>query len=222
MDAIGKLGSKIVEEFERGEHVDILTRWMSNYVAELMVDTQKAAGDQQNEVKKQCAAAILELWSYRSKWPDRVRPFKELEPIISTLKGLRPEAKNAFYQQYFWERAEHKVDDDDLKQWLQLAQGTDYTARLLVEYAIEQAVRVSTAKSITWVQEAASAGAASGSDIQLSVELIDWVNETRRDEGRRKKAISDRLSRLRAFLDMAGNMEIALQSELNELSETDT
>jgi hypothetical protein len=195
---------------------------MSNYIAELMIDTQKAAGDQKDEAKKQCAAAILELWSYRSKWPDRVRPFKELEPIISTLDGLRPEAKNAFYQQHFWERAEHKVDDDDLKRWLQLTQGLDYTARLLIEYAIEQAVLISTAKSITWVQEAASAGVASGSDIQLSIQLIEWVTETRKDDDRRKKAVSDRLSRLRAFLDTASDMEKALQSELDELSKADT
>ena len=194
---------------------------MSNYIAELMIDAQKAAGDRKDQSKQQCAAAILELWAHRSKWPDRVRPFKELEPIISTLEGLRPEAKNAFYQQYFWEKAEHKVDDDDLKRWLQLTQGLDYTARLLIEYAIEQAVRISTAKSITWVQEAASGGVASGSDIQLSIELLEWVTKTRNDDEKRKKAVSDRLSRLRAFLDTAGDMEKALQSELDELSKAD-
>jgi hypothetical protein len=192
---------------------------MAIYVAELIIAARQAKAADKRAAQERCSAVILELWEYRSKWPDRARPFKELEPIISTLEGLRPEAKNPFYQQYFWERAEHKVENEQLKKWLQLAQGLDYTARLLVEYAIDKAVRVSIAESISWVKEAVEAEVASGSDVELSAELLTWVSEPGRDLERRKKTVSDRLSRLDAFLEMAGEIGTELRAELEEMSQ---
>jgi hypothetical protein len=193
---------------------------MSHYIAELITIAEEAAKHEKRDAMLRCSVAILELWSHRSKWPDRVRPFNELEPIISTLGSLRPEAKNPFYRQHFWERAEQEVIDDELKNWLQIAHGLDYTARLLIGFAIEQAVRISTAKSISWVKEAAQAQDTSGLDVELSVKLLSWATETRRNDEVRREAITNRLDRLKAFLDMAGEIEKALRSELADLSQS--
>lgn len=216
-DPVADLGNQIVRELGDDRYSDVLTRWMASYIADLITKAEQADESQIKPLRQECTNAIFLLWKHRSSWPDRARPFKELEPLISTLEGLDPDKSVTFYQQQFWQRAENEKTPEELKKWLQIAQGLDHTARILIEQALDAAQRIALAENIQWVTAALKADAAKGSDVELTIELASRLGDTERKKEQHRSMLEDRLERLDSFLDIADALRKDIQSQLTAL-----
>lgn len=213
------LGNKIIRELGDDRHSDVLTRWIASYIADLITKSELADESESERRSEKCADAILLLWEHRSSWPDRVRPFKQLGPIISTLEGLDPDGNVTFYQQQFWQRAENQATPDELKKWLKIAQGVDHTARILIEQALDAAERIAISENIEWVKAALEADAAKGSDVELTIEFVSRLKEPEREKEKLRSRLEARLERVDAFLGIADILREDIQSQLSSLNE---
>ena len=83
-DQVMALGRRLVCELGIEEATDTLGRWMAHYIAELMDVVENCPPEERGGAQRACFKAILELWSHRAEFPNGVRPFRELEPILSS------------------------------------------------------------------------------------------------------------------------------------------
>ena len=149
--------------------------------------------------------------------PNGKRPFENIEPVLRALESLDPENKS---HRYFG-AARHalgasKDETAEARSWIELADGFDYSARILIRYCLSQAAGNAKDKTKEWLAlaEAVDADAFDGPVIRVIIaegELLDEPNKKLRG------AIEDRLGRLEAFRTMASELEQHFRIQLNEL-----
>jgi hypothetical protein len=214
-EAVLKFGEKIVAELGNEDRADTLSRWMAHYVAELIQKSEVAQIEGRDEALAQCAAAILNLWEYRRKFPQGKRPLEDLEPIIRTLETLDPDRPAIrYFDDVILERSETE-EADESQTWLNLAVELDYSARILIRDCLARAAQTAVNKSKEWIALAEAAGADHGIDILLIRALdeeSDPLNETR-------KRIEERIKHLEAFREMAAVGESDLRTQLEQLGQ---
>lgn len=211
-DAVIELGKRLVTQLSIDSH-DILSSWMAHRIAELIKDAEKCADD--SEVTEACSTAILSLWEHRSALPEHLRPLGDLEPVIRTLVALDVEGdEHHFYRPALREAATADVEGD-VKEWLDLAIGLDYSARLLIRYALKNAAEKSVLKAEPWVQLAMEAGATDGAEVLLARFYLD--DDENKESERRKVKLEERLSKLEGFVALASEMIGNLEAELEAL-----
>ena len=137
--AVLELGKKIVAQLDGKD--DLLASWMAHYIAQRIEEAENASAEAKLTAEDVCANAILELWRYRSYLPNHLRPFGELEPIQRTLASLDVDGTDYRYHPTILHEAATADAEDDAKQWLELAIGLDYSARLLIQSALRSALR---------------------------------------------------------------------------------
>lgn len=152
------LGKALVDELGLEPGVDTLSRWLAHYVAEQLAGLESAKGEEKAQAQHRCFETILTLWQHRSSFRNNHRPFKNFEAIFKTLDALNPENRHSFYR--FWnqnDEADNPVSDEDAKQWLNMAIGIDQSARVWINYALNQAVqRALDEKAKEWLDKAIS------------------------------------------------------------------
>src|SRR5260221_8606675 len=94
--AVLELGKRLVAQFE--DKGDLLAAWMAHMIAERIHAAETAAPQDKAAAEEGCAKAILELWHHREALPQRVRPLRELEPVLRTLQSL--DVDHAHYRYY--------------------------------------------------------------------------------------------------------------------------
>ena len=70
---------------------DILGRWMSHHIAELVFRADEAVGDAKQPAQQAAADAIMTLWGKRDGVPWRQKPHRDFERIFAALERLGPE-----------------------------------------------------------------------------------------------------------------------------------
>jgi len=97
-EAIIKLGKTIVEELKLDESVNTLGRWMSHYVAELILQIENIETEDERQLKqKECCELILKLWKDRKQLPGSVHPIRNLEPLLELLDVFQEDKSNFRY-----------------------------------------------------------------------------------------------------------------------------
>ncbi len=201
---------------------DTLGRWMAHYVAELIDKTERATGPEKAAAQARCFTAILELWSHRAEFPRGMRPHRELEPILRVLESLDVATE---YPRYYpsAQPSGNETQSAEVEKWLDLARGLDYSAKLLIRHCLSQAADLATDKSKEWVKLAEAVGANSGVS-EIFIRFISTIEDLD-DEGKvnkgLRKALEDRLQRLRAFRGLSEGLEERLQAELDQYPKED-
>ena len=70
------------------EPYDVLGRWISHHVAELINQAETAPEQQRPEAEVRAREAILQLWEHRAAMPSGARPFESFEYAIAGLARL--------------------------------------------------------------------------------------------------------------------------------------
>ncbi|QYJ75320.1 hypothetical protein [Shewanella sp. FJAT-52076] len=211
-EAVIELGKRLVTQLSIDNH-DILSSWMAHRIAELIKEAEKCADD--SEVAEACSTAILSLWEHRSALPKHLRPLGDLEPVIRTLVALGvSDDEHHFYRPALREAAIADVEGD-VKEWLDVAIGLDYSARLLIRYALKNAAEKSVLKAEPWVQLALEAGANEGAEALLVKFTLD--KEVNSELETKKAYLQERLSRLRGFVALASEAVESIEAELEAL-----
>jgi hypothetical protein len=176
---------------------------MAHYVAERIEAAEKAPAEVKSAAQDDCAKAILELWRHKNSLPSRLRLFRELEPIQRTLAVLDVCSRDHRYYPAVLREAATADADDDAKEWLELAIGLDYSARLLIQFALRSAAHRAASQAAPWVELALKAGADEDAEsaIVKFVREVDGDDEI--DETAPSAALLEKLSRLESYARLA-------------------
>jgi hypothetical protein len=208
--AVLELGRRLAAQLDADD--DLLSSWMAHYVAQLIEAAEKVPVE--DAAQEACAKAIMELWRYRATFPERHRPFAELQPIMRTLASLDPTSGDHRYHAQVLREAEVANADDDAKRLLKFAVGVDFVARVLIGTAIRSAAHRAASAAEPWVELAALAGAEEGVETPI-VEFARGGDETGEADGDlRVAALNDTLSRLDTFVELALALAKDLRAQL--------
>lgn len=208
--AIVELGKRLVKQLKIDSH-DILSSWMAHHIAEQINNVEKHPSEP--EMAEACSQAILSLWRHRSALPEHIRPLSELEPTLRTLSALDVNKEKYHFYQLALREAETAYADDASKEWLELAIGLDYSARLLIGYALRSAAERAASKSESWVKLALEAGESEGVESHL-VRFILYADEEEKEEDIILAALEEKLTKLEGFVALANVLIDDLKAQL--------
>lgn len=192
---------------------------MAHYIAELIVAVESAKGEERAAKLAKCADAILKLWERRHQLPNGKRPFEDLEPILRTLESLDPSDDTPRYFPSPRMAADETVQNGETRKWLELANGVDYSAKILIRYCLTQAAQNALDRSKDWVRLAEAAGLEGGIDLPILRVITDESNLLKESEpnDRARSLLEDRVKRLEGFKVMADNIVSELRRQLKQV-----
>jgi hypothetical protein len=95
-EEIIKLGKKLIKELDLEYSSNILARWMSHYLAELIQYIDNAESEEKRKLlQKECCDIILKIWSNKENLPIR-KPLDDLKPIIEVLQVLKEKKRSKY------------------------------------------------------------------------------------------------------------------------------
>jgi len=219
-DGVLKLGKQLVAELGLDQSADTLGRWMAHYIAELIHSAEIANEKDRDEQRSKCASAILELWNHHTAMPNGKRPFQDYEPILRTLESLDPNSNIPRYFRPAREAAAKQQKNTESATWLDITDGLDYTARLLIRFCLTCAAQDAADKSKEWVALAEAAGTTNDGYLSVirfvsnEVELSDGGTAT----NEKRKEIENRIKRLEDFSNLAKILSDRLQAKLDTIA----
>jgi len=203
-DAVLALGKKLLGELKLGKTTDTLTRWMVHYLAGLIKEVEKKSAKGHAANLEKCFDTILALWRHRHELPNGKRPFETLEPALRAMESL--DASTSDHRYFPFERPAPSDENENkaTREWLALADGLDYSARILIRHCISNAAESAIDKARPWVALAEEVG---GQQVELPLLKIiiaeHDLNETDDPADGQRKLLEDRLGKLRTFIKLA-------------------
>jgi hypothetical protein len=217
-DPVVELGKKLVSQLDLENSVDTLARWMSHHIASLIQEVESASGEERRAKEKECREAILELWKVRHEMPNGRRPLESFEGIFRALASFDPaDSTPRYYRASRPPRNDLGQESDETAQWLELVEGFDYSARVLMRYCLTRAAETAVDKSREWVELAGKLNSTRDDDdlrvLQVIIREADMTKKPNLEEAARK-LMEDRLNRLKGFLRLAGLVSQELEQRL--------
>jgi len=191
---------------------------MAHYIAELIEEAETAKVEERPAKFAKCADAILKLWERRHQLPNGKRPFEDLEPILRALESLDPTDDTPRYFRSPRMAVDETEQNAETRKWLELADGLDYTAKILIHYCLTQAAQTGLDRSKDWVVLAENAGLEEGIDLPVIRIITDESDLTKASEPDdiARKLLEDRINRLDGFKKMADALASDLRRQLKQ------
>lgn len=210
--AVLELGKRLVAQLDADD--DLLSSWMAHDIAQRIEAAEKAPTEAQAAAHDACAKAILELWRHRDAFPRCAGPLEELEPVVRTLASLDVDrTKYRYFPEALREAA--TADTDEItKRWLDLAIGLDYTARLLIQFALRSAAHRAASRAESWIELAQQAGADEGAERGV-VRFVLGDDEGGKANEDQNADLRDKLSRLESLAELATALATDLRTRLD-------
>jgi hypothetical protein len=211
-----ELGRKLVEVIGPDQHRDVLSTWMAHYIAEKMLAAETASGDDRSAKLKECADAIFAVWEHRHSMPNGMRPFEDFEAILRVLQSLDPDEDIPRYSRVARTAAKEDAPEPESAKWLDVADGLDYTARILIRYCLGRASEGALEKAKEWVALAEVAAAERELDLTVLRIVFDEAELAGAPDltDIQRQEAEDRIRRLESFKKMAEAVIEDLRSKL--------
>ena len=147
-----------------------------------------------------------------------MRPFEDLEPTLRALESLDPTDDTPRYFLSPRMAVEETEQNAETRKWLDLADGLDYSAKILIRYCLTQAAQTALDRSKDWVVLAENAGLEEGIDLPVIRIITDESDLTKASEpdDRARKLLEDRINRLDEFKKMADALASDLRRQLKQ------
>jgi hypothetical protein len=209
------LGQKLVHELGLDERVDTLSRWMSQWIAELIHAAETSTGDERTNRMAECGAAIMKLWAHRNILPDGKRPFESLEPVLRALESLDPEAQSNRYFSPPSEAARSGAETPS-DSWLSRANAVDEAARSLVRYCLTKAADLAVVGKEEWIALAKSVMADDDADVRVIIRLLSDMDSSEAEdaEAEIRSAVAQRIRSLEALISSAQLVIVELRDSI--------
>ena len=120
LDAVLLLGQKLVKEYELEKTNDTLSKWIVNYLAELLIKCTE--GIATSEEKKECCDVILQFWKNKNEVFTHRNPLKKTDELIASLGQL-----------YNYEPYQHYEELDD---WLKIVKKVDFASKSIQQLVV--------------------------------------------------------------------------------------
>ena len=192
---------------------------MAHHIADLMTKAANATGNDKISAEKECFSAILTLWKHRSEFPDGKRPYEDLEPVMRAIKSLDPDSEVPRYYHTARPPKSEALEQSDQAKWLEMVDGLDYTAKILIGHCLAEAATGALDKSKEWVKLAEAANAED--DVpQVVIQFISsaaFEKKQRDPDALHRELPADRLRRLQGFMKIAETVVNILTERLEAL-----
>ena len=212
-----ELGKRIVQELELDQSCDTLGRWMAHHLAQLIAKAEQGPEDDTSAAQQECRAAIFELWEHILSVPTANRPFRDLEPVVETIRALDPDERIYYYQT----RAQEVADNSDLPEaameWLKLSREIDHSARLLIQMCFDRVANETSGKLKEWIELASDAGIRDLPIERVIHQLEDQHGSSERSAEDQRKKLRERLERLDSMVRQSELLANDIQQQLDEL-----
>ena len=209
-EAVIQLGKRLAKQLDASD--DLLASWMAHDIAQKIEDARTASSREKQEAHNVCARAIFELWEHRSAIPKHLQPLRELDPIVRTIASMDLDQAGYRYYPEVLRRAATAEADEATKKWLELAMGLDYSARVLISFALRSAAQSSISDAEAWVELAREAGADEGYESPVVRFIRD--NDLSGEKPDETEKWEERLSRLEGFAELSSSLANELREEL--------
>ncbi len=216
-----ELGKLLVKALDLDQTVDTLGRWMAHHVAELMQAVEEAEGREKADIEDRCRNAILELWEHINFFPRGHRPFADVEPLLTVIRSLDPDNSAYFYHSEAQTLLSSSEMDEGTRQWMELAQGIDYSARLLVSMCLQKAAGDLVEDKREWFDLVESLDA----DIPMT-RLVRVIIDGKKQTEEQKKVekitksvdfLKDRRERLKTMIEMSSMLISSIEEDITRL-----
>lgn len=198
--AVIELGKRIVAGLNLGD--DVVAQWMAHLIAEKISAAESAPEDTREAAVAACVEVVLKLWAHRYALPPYMRPLRELDPLLHTLKSLSLDEADE-YRYFSRPPREEELDSatDDEKSLFETAIGIDYSARELIRYLLGAATERSADSVKLWLEDAVKGGLDVSVELNVSTFVADSLLKAK--EEAQQRAILKRIARLESFADAA-------------------
>lgn len=198
--AVIELGKRIVAGLKLGD--DVVAQWMAHLIAERISAAEHAPDDKKDVAVAACVESILKLWANRYALPPYMRPLRELDPLLHTLKSLSLDEADGY--RYFSraprdEELEGATGEE--KRLFELAIGIDHSARELIRYVLGVAAERSVDSVRLWLEEAVKGDLDVNVELSVSTFVADSLLKAK--EEAQQKAMLKRIERLESLADAA-------------------
>jgi len=114
--------------------------------------------------------------------------------------------------------ADETEQNPETKKWLEVANGLDYSAKVLIGFCLTQAAQTATDKSQGRVALAKAAGLEDGIDLPVIRFVTDQndLNVASEPDDKGRKLLEDRIKRLDGFKNMAEALATQLRQQIGE------
>ncbi len=173
---------------------------MAHHLAELIRDIETAPAKERSAKLAECRNAILDVWKVRHEFPEGKRPFQAFEGIFRALNSLDPNSPiPRFYAPPL--AGDAKKESAETKKWLEITEGIDYTARILIRYCISEAIARSSDKLKKWAELATAATGGHDTDVSVIGIILSERNFARPVDPKalERRQLRNRLKRLEVF-----------------------
>lgn len=215
------LGRMLVNELGLEPGVDTLSKWMAHYISEQISIVDSVSGEEKSAAEKRCFETILQLWAYHDSYPGEHKPFKNFSPIFNAIASLSPDNKYPHNRSLYWTEKD-LPDDVDIKQkeigeWVNIALGVDTGAKILIEFALKQAVfHAVDEKTAEWLNNAV--GLPTSDEVVVLRGFLDLDEEDDESNEREIERLKDRLDKLSTFEHFSAQLREELEERVAELS----
>lgn len=199
---------------------DTLGRWMIHHLAELIETAEQSSASERAEQYKECRTAILELWEHIYSLPPAMRPFRDLESVVGTIRALNPDEREYYYQTQAQELADNSALPDSSKEWLKLSRGIDHSARLLIRMCLDRVMAETSGKFREWMELATDAGARDLSIMRIVYELEDQGDRQRKAKDKLRKDLEDRRERLQGMVQLSQMLVADIERQIKEIDQS--
>lgn len=202
----------MVANFQKHD-ADEITAWMCNYIAEKILLAEQTNDD---SVKQECFDTILKLWERNSSFPEGTRPLEDIEPILKVLISLNPHSQTYRYLPNPFDQFASAKDDSELNNWLKMTESLDKTARILISFCIDQAIKESVDEDTKqWIDELAQ-------HVEGSVSPIIRIIYPNNEEVERQdqiKSLNSKIALLEEFQSLSEMAIDNLEAEISALED---
>ncbi len=207
------LGKLLIKELDLKSSTDTLSRWMAHHLAGLIKQSEDAKGSKKKALEKECFDLILKLWEHRSNYPVS-KPLESFKPILILLDYLQGDKT----KQNWYFRLKDIDADEETREWINLASGIDYSARLLIRWCIAGASTTASQKERKWLEAGIPMILSDADDLKAIKLLIDdskFIFGTD-DETleKRNKELHDIRDRLDSFIKLTNEMKNSIDEQL--------
>ena len=204
------LGKRLIDNF-RDNEVDEITAWMCNYIAEKILLAEQTDNE---DTKQECFDIILSLWERHSSFPDGKRPFENLEPILETLVSLNPNNQNNRYLSNPFAQLSSDKNDKDLNNWLKMSKVLDKTARILIYFCINQAIKETIDEDTkSWLNEISQLF----EDPIINIKFLYPDEDKSKANQERIESLRSKLATMEEFRSLSENIMEAIEDEIADL-----
>ena len=215
------LGRQLVKELGLESGTDTLSKWMAHYIAEQIVISDTANGEDKSRAENRCFETILQLWAYHDSYPGESNPFDKFNSIFKALESLSPDNQYPYNRSLYWtqEEAPEEVDiqQENVGRWVNTALSVDSGAKVLIEFALQQAMlQAADVKTAEWLKYAAELP---NSDAVIILRgFLDFDKDEAKSKTVEIKELNERLEKLRKLESYSIQLREAIEDKIEELS----